>query len=96
MLDEPEDLDDHERQELFSEEHARYAQVFDEHMKQLTPHLGTPTYVGRPETSDRLEDTEGTKIAARQQQAPPLYSSVWHADRALPIVVLLGRLPSAE
>ena len=43
-----------------------------------------------------MEDTEGLKIAAWQQQVPPLYLSVWHADRELPIVVFLGRLPSTE
>ena len=96
MLDESEDFDDYERQELFSEEYARYGKVFDESLKELTPHLGTPTYAGRPETSNGLEDTESLKIAAWQQLAPPLYLSLWHADRELPIVVFLGRLPSTE
>jgi len=96
LLDESEDFDDYERQELFSEEYERYGKVFDERLKELTTHLGAPTYVGRPEASDGLEEAEGLKIAAWQQHVPPLYLSVWHPDREEPIVVFLGRLPSAE
>jgi hypothetical protein len=96
VLDESEDFYDYDRQELFSEEYAHYTQAFHECLKELVPHLGTPTYVGRPEASDVLQDAEGFKIAAWQQLVPPLYLSVWHADRELPIVVFLGRLPSAE
>ena len=96
VLDESEDFYNDDRQELFSEEYAHYTQVFDERLKELAPHLGTPTYVGRPEASDDLRDAEGFKIAAWQQQVPRLYLSVWHADRELPIVVFLGRLPPAE
>jgi hypothetical protein len=96
LLEESEDFDDYERQELFSEEYERYEGVFDEWLAKLTPHLGAPTYLGNPEANDDLPGAEGWKVAAWQGQEPQLYLSVWHADRELPIVVFLGRLPSEE
>ncbi len=96
VLDESEDFEDYERQERFAEEYARYEKVFEQRLAELTPHLGAPSTLGNPGEIDGLQELEGWKVAVWQQQQPPLYLSVWHADKEQPIVVFLGRLPSGE
>ena len=95
-LAESEDFDDYERQEVMSEEYEEYQAIFEQWLKDLVPHLGEPSYVGAPGKVEALADLEGWRIAAWQQQVPPLYLSVWHPDKETPLYVFLAPLPAPD
>ena len=95
-LAESEDFDDYERQEIMSEEYAAYLAIFEQWLADLTPHLGEPSYVGRPAKVEALAHLEGLRVAAWQQSTPPLYLSVWHPDKETPIYVFLAQLPPPD
>ena len=95
-LAESEDFYDYERQEIMSEEVARYLAIFEQWLKDLVPHLGEPSFVGRPDKVEALANAEGRRVAAWQQLVPPLFLSVCHPDRELPIYVFLAQIPAPD